>query len=66
VETTSQGGRAFRRAGLLFLVSCPLMALTADVPIRVAPVLLVVAVCVHSIGEVHGTAEGRHGSMATL
>ncbi|MFI8763570.1 MFS transporter [Streptomyces sp. NPDC053792] len=37
VETPRQGGRAFRVAGLLFLVSCPLMALTADVPSWVAP-----------------------------
>lgn len=52
VETPRQGGRAFRRAGLLFLVSCPLMALTADVPAWVAPALAVLAVCVHSVGEV--------------
>lgn len=36
VETPRQGGRAFRIAGLLFLVSCPLMALTADVPAWIA------------------------------
>ncbi|AUG76403.1 MFS transporter [Kitasatospora sp. MMS16-BH015] len=52
VETPTQGGRAFRRAGLLFLLSCPLMALTADVPAWVAPALAFLAVCVHSIGEV--------------
>lgn len=52
IETPRQGGRAFRIAGLLFLVSCPLMALTADVPIWVAPALLVAAISVHSLGEV--------------
>ena len=58
VETTSQGGRAFRRAGLFFLVSCPLMALTADVPAWVAPALLIVAVAVHSLGEVWQSSAG--------
>ncbi|SED34727.1 MFS transporter [Streptomyces sp. TLI_105] len=58
VETPSQGGRAFRLAGLLFLVSCPLMALTADVPPWVAPALAVLAVCVHSVGEVWESSGG--------
>ncbi|WP_086824020.1 MFS transporter [Streptomyces sp. NRRL B-24572] len=58
VETPRQGGRAFRVAGLLFLVSCPLMALTADVPAWVAPALAVLAVCVHSLGEVWESSGG--------
>ncbi|MFF4381669.1 MFS transporter [Kitasatospora sp. NPDC001547] len=58
VETPRQGGRAFRLAGLLFLVSCPLMALAADVPVWVAPVLVVLAVSVHSIGEVWESSAG--------
>ncbi|KPI15489.1 major facilitator superfamily MFS_1 [Actinobacteria bacterium OV450] len=58
VETVRQGGRAFRFAGLLFLVSCPLMALTADVPVWIAPVLAVLAVCVHSLGEVWESSAG--------
>ncbi|MFD0370476.1 MFS transporter [Streptomyces sp. NPDC127114] len=58
VETPRQGGRAFRVAGLLFLVSCPLMALTADVPAWVAPGLAVLAVCVHSLGEVWESSAG--------
>ncbi|MFD5463769.1 MFS transporter [Kitasatospora sp. NPDC127059] len=58
VETPRQGGRAFRLAGLLFLVSCPLMALTADVPTWVAPALAVLAVCVHSVGEVWESSAG--------
>ncbi|MFD4656975.1 MFS transporter [Kitasatospora sp. NPDC058444] len=58
VETPRQGGRAFRLAGFLFLVSCPLMALTADVPAWVAPVLAVLAVCVHSVGEVWESSAG--------
>ncbi|MET9617401.1 MFS transporter [Kitasatospora indigofera] len=58
VETPRQGGRAFRLAGLLFLVSCPLMALTADVPSWTAPALTVLAVCVHSLGEVWESSAG--------
>lgn len=58
VETPRQGGRAFRVAGLLFLVSCPLMALTADVPTWVAPALAILAVCVHSLGEVWESSGG--------
>ncbi|MFE5295579.1 MFS transporter [Streptomyces sp. NPDC056632] len=58
VETPRQGGRAFRLAGLLFLVSCPLMALTADVPPWVAPALAVLAVCIHSVGEVWESSGG--------
>ncbi|WP_063763253.1 MFS transporter [Streptomyces sp. NRRL WC-3742] len=58
VETPRQGGRALRIGGLLFLVSCPLMALTADVPTWVAPVLAVLAVCVHSVGEVWESSGG--------
>ncbi|MFF1905950.1 MFS transporter [Kitasatospora sp. NPDC058218] len=58
VETPRQGGRAFRLAGLLFLVSCPLMALTADVPAWIAPGLAVLAVCVHSLGEVWESSAG--------
>ncbi|WP_329486151.1 MFS transporter [Kitasatospora sp. NBC_01246] len=58
VETPRQGGRAFRLAGLLFLVSCPLMALTADVPVWVAPALALLAVAVHSLGEVWESSGG--------
>ncbi|QEV02571.1 MFS transporter [Kitasatospora aureofaciens] len=58
VETPQQGGRAFRLAGLLFLLSCPLMALTTDVPAWVAPVLTVLAVCIHSVGEVWESSGG--------
>ncbi|MEE1783232.1 MFS transporter [Streptomyces sp. SP17BM10] len=58
VEIPRQGGRAFRLAGFLFLVSCPLMALTADVPAWVAPGLAGLAVCVHSIGEVWESSGG--------
>ena len=52
VDTVRQGGRALRRAGLLFLVSCPVLALTADVPGWAAVLLLAFAVVVHSVAEI--------------
>ncbi|MER0447357.1 hypothetical protein ABR738_22885 [Streptomyces sp. Edi4] len=58
MKTPRQGGRAFRVAGLFFLVSCPLMALTADVPAWLAPGLAVLAVCAHSLGEVWESSAG--------
>ena len=58
-----QGGRAFRYSGLFFLAGCPLMALSADVPVWVAPGLLVLAVTVHSVGEVGSSRRAsRSGS----
>jgi MFS family permease len=57
VASTREGGRAFRRAGLLFLVSCPLIATSADLPGILAPLVIVAAVSVHSIGEIwHSSA----------
>ncbi|MFJ8495608.1 MFS transporter [Streptomyces sp. NPDC094038] len=58
VETIRQGGHAFRRAGVVFLLSCPLMALAADVPRWEAVTLLLIAVCVHSVGEVLHSSAG--------
>ena len=52
VSSPEAGGRAFRRAGLIFLVSCPVLALSADVPGRLAALVIVAAVCVHSLGEI--------------
>jgi MFS family permease len=52
VSTAHDGGRAFRRAGLSFLVSCPLIAAAADTPGLLAPAVIMAAVCVHSIGEI--------------
>ncbi|MER8034875.1 MFS transporter [Streptomyces hydrogenans] len=52
IETPYDGGRAFRIAGLLFLVSCPLMALAAHTPAWVAATLVLAAIFVHSLAEV--------------
>jgi MFS family permease len=52
VDSPDSGGRAFRRAGLFFLVSCPVIALSADLPGRLAVLVIIAAICVHSLGEI--------------
>ncbi|MFC8508829.1 MFS transporter [Streptomyces sp. NPDC057411] len=52
IETPHDGGRAFRTAGMLFLVSCPMMALAAYAPVWAAAGLVLAAIFVHSLGEV--------------
>ncbi|MCK8677774.1 MFS transporter [Streptomyces lichenis] len=58
IETPHDGGRAFRTAGLLFLVSCPTMALAAYAPVWAAAGLVLAAVFVHSLGEVWESSAG--------
>ena len=52
VHDPAAGGRALRRAGLFFLFSCPVIALSADVPGNLAPLIVIAAACVHSLGEI--------------
>ncbi|MFI6090603.1 MFS transporter [Streptomyces sp. NPDC051218] len=58
IETPRDGGRAFRTAGLLFLLSCPMMALTAHTPVWAAVALVVTAIFVHSLGEIWESSAG--------
>lgn len=58
IETPRDGGRAFRTAGLLFLLSCPMMALTAYAPVWAAVALAVAAIFVHSLGEIWESSAG--------
>ncbi|WP_409061937.1 MFS transporter [Streptomyces sp. SYP-A7185] len=58
IQTLRDGGRAFRTAGLLFLISCPLMALSAHVPVWGAAGLVIAAICVHSLGEIWESSAG--------
>jgi MFS family permease len=51
VQTIRQGGAAYRRAGVIFLVSCAAMGLAAGLPTWAAILLLAAAVIVHSYGE---------------
>ncbi|WP_327371803.1 MFS transporter [Streptomyces sp. NBC_01217] len=58
IETPRDGGKAFRTAGLLFLLSCPMMALTAHAPVWAAAGLVVAAIFVHSLGEIWESSAG--------
>ncbi|CUM35793.1 Membrane transport protein [Streptomyces venezuelae] len=58
IETPRDGGRAFRTAGLLFLVSCPMMALAAYTPVWAAAGLVLTAIFVHGLGEVWESSAG--------
>ncbi|MEE6165016.1 MULTISPECIES: MFS transporter [unclassified Mycolicibacterium] len=51
VNTVRQGGAAMRVAGLVFLVACGGMAVAANLPVWAAAAVLLVAVAVHSVGE---------------
>jgi MFS family permease len=51
VQTITQGGAAFRRAGVIFLVSCSAMGLATGIPAWAALLLLAAAVIVHTYGE---------------
>jgi MFS family permease len=51
VQTIGQGGAAYRRAGIIFLVSCTAIGLAAGLPAWAAVLVLAAAVIVHSYGE---------------
>jgi hypothetical protein len=51
VQTVRQGGAAFRRAGVVFLVSCSAMGLATGLPAWGALLLLAGAVVLHTYGE---------------
>jgi MFS family permease len=56
VQTLKQGGAAFRRAGVLFLLSCSAIGLATGIPTWAALLLLFVGVTVHTLGELwHGS-----------
>jgi MFS family permease len=56
VQTLRDGGRALRKAGVLFLVSCSAMGLAAGLPGWAALLLLAAAVLVHAYGELWHSA----------
>jgi MFS family permease len=51
VQTIRQGGAAFRRAGVIFLLSCSAMGLATGLPSWAALLLLAGAVILHTSGE---------------
>jgi MFS family permease len=64
VDTPTAGAEAFRRSGFAFLASCGLLSLLAGLPGWVAVVLLIVAVAVHTVGEIWQAAGGFELSFA--
>lgn len=64
VASPRAGGRAYRRAGAAFLVSCALVPLAAGTSAAVAVVLLLAAVVVHTVGELWHAAGGFEVSYA--
>jgi len=51
VQTIRQGGAAYRKAGVIFLVSCSAMGLAGGIPAWGALLLLVGAAVLHTFGE---------------
>ena len=64
VSSPETGGRAYRRAGAAFLVSCSAVPLSAAGPPLVAAAVLVGAVVVHTVGELWHSAGGFEVSFA--
>ena len=58
VQTLRQGGVAWRRAGVFFLLSCSVLGFAAGVPSWAALTLVVVAVTLHTFGEILHTSGG--------
>ncbi|GAA4608797.1 MFS family permease [Actinoplanes octamycinicus] len=64
VDSPAAGGRAYRRAGLAFLLSCSLIPLAAGPPAAVAAAILIVAVMIHAVGQLWNSAGGFEVSFA--
>ncbi|MFF3941450.1 MFS transporter [Streptomyces phaeofaciens] len=64
IDTPAAGGNAYRRAGVAFLLSCSLISLSAGVPAWAAATLLIVAVVIHTVGELWHSAAGFEMSFA--
>ncbi|MFI8823694.1 MFS transporter [Streptomyces sp. NPDC053431] len=64
IDSPAAGARAYRRAGVAFLVSCALVSLAAGTPAWAAVALVLTAVVVHTIGELWHAAAGFELSFA--
>lgn len=64
IDSPEAGGRAYRRAGVAFLLSCSVVSLSAGVPARAAAALLVTGVVIHTVGELWHSAAGFEVSFA--
>lgn len=58
IDSPEAGGRAYRRAGVAFLVSCSVVSLSAGVPAWAAATLLITGVVIHTVGELWHSAAG--------
>jgi MFS family permease len=58
VRTLRDGGFAWRRAGMFFLLSCTVLGLAAGLPSWAALILVIVAVVLHTFGEIMHTSGG--------
>ena len=63
VQTIRQGGVAWRRAGVFFLLSCSVLGLAAGLPAWAALTMVVAAVSLHTVGEILHMAAGFALSM---
>ncbi|MFD9905927.1 MFS transporter [Streptomyces sp. NPDC059063] len=64
VDSPAAGGRAYRRSGVAFLLSCALISLSAGLPAWAAVTLLMGAVVIHTVGELWHSAAGFEVSFA--
>ncbi|MEU6933837.1 MFS transporter [Streptomyces sp. NPDC046374] len=64
IDSPAAGARAYRRAGVAFLVSCALVSLAAGTPAWAAAALVLTAVVVHTVGELWHAAAGFELSFA--
>ncbi|WP_433224568.1 MFS transporter [Microtetraspora malaysiensis] len=64
IDSPAAGGRAYRRAGVAFLAACSLISLSAGIPAWAAAALLMIAVAIHTLGELWHSAAGFEVSFA--
>jgi MFS family permease len=64
IDSPTAGAGAYRRAGVAFFVSCSLIGLSAGIPAWAAAALLIVAVVIHTVGELWHSAAGFEVSFA--
>jgi hypothetical protein len=64
IDSPTAGGRAYRRSGVAFLVSCSLLSLAAGTPAWAAATLLMTAVVIHTVGELWHAGGGFEVSFA--
>ncbi|GAA4235312.1 MFS transporter [Actinomadura meridiana] len=64
INTPKSAGRAIRRAGFTFLLSCAVIVMSAGAPKWIAVATLLAAVVVHTVGELWHAAGGFEVSYA--